>query len=164
MIWKVRLPLGKKLAFMGLFSLTIITIVIAIVRASHVHGLRDGRRQDDATFLWLWSAIQAPFGRLSETGLDLITLTLACSPAVIVSCLASFPQLFSAAAHKKPVWTPTDTYYQRLRSRMTGSRQKKDTLFNLSVMSIPDEDGVVSEHQLTQAHNPFTIPPMAKVV
>ncbi|ROV91192.1 hypothetical protein VMCG_09333 [Cytospora schulzeri] len=48
--------------------------------------------------------------------------------------------LFSAsAAKKKPVWTPTDTYYQRLRSRMKTDNKKKDTLYDLSAISLPGE-------------------------
>lgn len=62
LLWNVRLPLRKKLAFMGLFSLTVITMVVAIVRAVNVNSSRQGQGQDDATFLWLWTAIQASLG------------------------------------------------------------------------------------------------------
>jgi hypothetical protein len=62
MLWNTRIPGRKKLAFMGLFSLSIITMVIAIVRAVNVNSSRDGNGQDDATFLWLWTAIQASLG------------------------------------------------------------------------------------------------------
>lgn len=48
--------------FIGLFSLTIITIVVAIVRAVNIGATRQGTGQEDTSFLWLWTAIQAPLG------------------------------------------------------------------------------------------------------
>lgn len=54
-----------------------------------------------------------------------------CSPpaAVIISCLSSFPLLFSQGntTRQKPVWTPTDTYYQRLRLRMKAAPKESGT-------------------------------------
>lgn len=66
LLWNVQLPKAKKLACFGLFSLSIITIVIAIVRAIQVDSSRFGSGgQDDPTFLWLWSAIQSSLGKFS---------------------------------------------------------------------------------------------------
>lgn len=48
--------------FIGLFSLTIITIVVAIVRAVNISATRQGTGQEDTSFVWLWTAIQAPLG------------------------------------------------------------------------------------------------------
>lgn len=71
--------------------------------------------------------------------------------AVMISCLSAFPQLFSSSSSKKkPVWTPTDTYYQRLRSRVTGSKTKKGTLYDLSLVSVPGQNDEM------QHHNPAT--------
>jgi hypothetical protein len=117
MLWNVRVPGKKKLAFVGLFSLSIITMVVAIVRAVSVNSSRDGSGQDNATFLWLWTAIQA-------------------SLAVIIACLSAFPQLFvTSAAKKKPVWTPTDTYYKRITSRMKTNSNNNNMSYSLSSIS-----------------------------
>lgn len=150
-LWNVRVPLRKKVAFIGLFSLTIITIVVAIVRAVNITSTRQGTGQEDTTFLWLWSAIQAPLGEISPDFrssrlYDLGTLadgglSLVFFIAVIVACLSSFPQLFSGqgAAKQKPVWTPTDTYYQRLKSRMKATSKNSNTPYDLpTVASTPD--------------------------
>ncbi|KAL8644237.1 MAG: hypothetical protein Q9226_007866, partial [Calogaya cf. arnoldii] len=79
MLWNVRIPLGKKIALMGLFSLTVIVIAVSIVRVAVVTS-RD--TQADVTWLYIWSLIEM-------------------AVAVIVSCLASFRQLFVAS--NKPI-------------------------------------------------------------
>lgn len=63
-LWNVRIPWVKKAVFVGLFSLTLITIVVAIVRAVNISSSRRGTPREDTTFLWLWSAIQAPLGMI----------------------------------------------------------------------------------------------------
>jgi hypothetical protein len=50
------------LAFAGLFSLTIITMIIAIVRAAGVSAAKWENNQNDPTYLWLWSAVEACIG------------------------------------------------------------------------------------------------------
>lgn len=59
--------------------------------------------------------------------------------AVIISCLSSFPHLFSPSKTKqKPVWTPTDTYYQRLRSRLKAAVKERSEDHTLSsISSVP---------------------------
>lgn len=71
----------------------------------------------------------------------MLTDNNACPPltAVIVSCLSSFPQLFSQGKTKqKPVWTPTDTYYQRLKLRVKATVKNTSTDHILSsIISVP---------------------------
>lgn len=57
--------LKKKLEFIGLFCLSSITIVVAIVRAVYTTSSSKSRGLDDITFLWLWSLIQASLGMSS---------------------------------------------------------------------------------------------------
>lgn len=64
-LWNVRIPWAKKAVFIGLFSLTLIIIAVAIVRAVNISATRQGTGQQDTTFLWLWSAIQASLGMQS---------------------------------------------------------------------------------------------------
>lgn len=60
----------------------------------------------------------------------------------MVSCLSAFPQLFAASAREtKPQWTPTDTYYQRLKTRMQNRATRSgDPLYDISAVSMPDRD------------------------
>lgn len=116
-LWNVRISFKKKVAFIGIFSLTIITMIIAIVRAVSISSARQGVGQEATYFLWLWSAIQAPL-------------------AVIVSCVSAFPQLFSQSSTRpKPVWTPTDTYYQRIKLRLRAISKEKSTLEKVPTVS-----------------------------
>lgn len=63
MLWKVRVPRRKKLAFMGLFSLTIITIAVAIARTADLGATAKASGQQDPSYLWMWSAIQSSLGK-----------------------------------------------------------------------------------------------------
>lgn len=59
-IWDVQIRLAKKLAFVGLFSLTIVVMVVAIVRI--VGAARTPTGELDPTFLFLWSGIEMCIG------------------------------------------------------------------------------------------------------
>ncbi|KAK7707699.1 hypothetical protein SLS63_013692 [Diaporthe eres] len=105
LLWNVRIDVQKKLAFIGLFSLTLITIAAAMARAIETEVTKKEN-------------------------------------AIIVSCLSAFPQLFATSTRKiKPKWTPSETYYQRLRSRMQ-KRQARftDPLYDMSSVTMPDRD------------------------
>ncbi|KAK3682776.1 hypothetical protein B0T22DRAFT_484798 [Podospora appendiculata] len=126
LLWNVRIRLAKKVAFIGLFSLSIATMAIATARAADIDVTRRPDGQIDNTYLWLWSGIEPPV-------------------AIMVSCLSAFPVLFrSSAAHKnnnknKP-FSPSETYLRmmsRLRSsRKTASAGKTDPILaELSMMS-----------------------------
>ncbi|KAI1653466.1 hypothetical protein F4813DRAFT_399845 [Daldinia decipiens] len=118
MLWNVRIPRKKKLAFIALFSLSAVTITIAIIRAVASNSPLDGgHRMLESTTLWMWSAIQG-------------------SLAIIVACLSAFPQLFTGSTPKKPVWTPTETYYHRLRERMKTKRENTEASYCFSTVSV----------------------------
>lgn len=62
-----------------------------------------------------------------------LTSTLLHLLAVIISCLSSFTQLFSHGRTKqKPALAPTDTYYQRRKSRIRANTIKSNTTHDLS--------------------------------
>lgn len=130
LLWNVRIQRQKKIAFIGLFSLSLITIAVAIARTADLNVTKKASGQQDSSYLWMWSAIQS-------------------SLAVIVSCLSAFPQLFKASSHQpKPQWTPTDTYYQRLRSRMKErSKRSLDPLYDTSALTMPGLDVEANSHE-----------------
>ncbi|KAI0594166.1 hypothetical protein F4775DRAFT_575051 [Biscogniauxia sp. FL1348] len=107
LVWNTRIRWSKKLALISLFSLSIITIVIAIVRAVMVDSERRPDGNPDVTWLWFWSAVEP-------------------SVAIIVCCGSAFPQLFTTSTRspKKPEFSPSDTYL-RMMSRIRASRKRQ---------------------------------------
>ena len=55
MLWNVHISWKKKLALIGLFSLTIIVIIFSIVRVAVVTSRKS---QADVTWLYMWSNIE----------------------------------------------------------------------------------------------------------
>ena len=55
MLWNVRISWRKKLALIGLFSLTVIVIIFSIVRVAVVTS---HKTQADVTWLYMWSNIE----------------------------------------------------------------------------------------------------------
>lgn len=53
---------SKKFAFMALFSLSVVTMAIAIVRAVDITRTKWVTGQNDPTYLWLWSAVEPCIG------------------------------------------------------------------------------------------------------
>lgn len=62
-LWNVRISLKKKLALMGIFSLTVITIVFAVVRIA-VMPNKDSSA--DITWLCLWAHVETGVGKLRK--------------------------------------------------------------------------------------------------
>ncbi|POS68497.1 hypothetical protein DHEL01_v213109 [Diaporthe helianthi] len=58
LVWNTQIRWSKKLALIGLFSLSIITIIIAIVRAVMVDSERRPDGNPDVTWLWFGSAVE----------------------------------------------------------------------------------------------------------
>ena len=130
------------MALIGLFSLSLITMAVATARAADLSATMWVNGLHDPTYLWLWSAIESCIGMLMESE-SLLTMTAdnyLQATAIIVSCLSAFPQLFTSSHPlKKPVYRPTDTYYQRLASRMKLNSTKKSAesgLYGLSAVSV----------------------------
>ncbi|KAK4160310.1 hypothetical protein QBC43DRAFT_220076 [Cladorrhinum sp. PSN259] len=112
MVWNTRLRLAKKMAFIGLFSLTIITMVAAIVRAVDNLAFRWNSGAQDVTYVFLWSSIEA-------------------SLAVMVASFSAFPQLFAASAKKaSKTYKPTETFLERMRRARTRNANAQDNHIN----------------------------------
>ncbi|KAI0439831.1 hypothetical protein F4803DRAFT_529721 [Xylaria telfairii] len=113
LLWNVRMRWQKKLAFAGIFSLSIITMIIATVRAADVSATKWVTGQNDPTYLWLWSAVEPCI-------------------AIIVSCTSAFPRLFVQSSQKTPLFTPSETYLDRLKRMRLRKKRTDDTLYGLS--------------------------------
>ncbi|KAK3946142.1 hypothetical protein QBC46DRAFT_402509 [Diplogelasinospora grovesii] len=120
LLWNVRMRLAKKMAFVGLFSLSLVTMAVATARAADLDATKWDNGVHDPTYLWLWSAIEPCI-------------------AITVSCLSAFPQLFAASTRgNKPVYTPTDSYRRmitRIRSRTNMKQRSNPALYDLSNIS-----------------------------
>ena len=62
LLWDIRMAWSKKFAFMALFSLSVVTMAIAIVRAVDITRTKWVTGQNDPTYLWLWSAVEPCIG------------------------------------------------------------------------------------------------------
>ncbi|KAK3985000.1 hypothetical protein QBC44DRAFT_405940 [Cladorrhinum sp. PSN332] len=96
LVWDLRMPLKKKISFVGLFSLTLVVMVIAIVRI--VGASKTENRQIDPTYVFLWGSIEMCI-------------------AVMVACLSAFPQLFMSPRSHKPSYQPSQTFIERVKAR-----------------------------------------------
>ena len=98
-LWNVQISLKNKLALLGIFSLTVIIVIFAIVRVAVEPNMNSSA---DITWLCLWAHVETGVGMLQIIPAISIHLCLCIiwltdiSPlvAVMVSCLASFRQLF----------------------------------------------------------------------
>lgn len=63
LLWNVRIDMRKKLAFLGLFSLTLITIAAAMARAIETNVTKKENGSHDPSYVWMWGTIQASLGQ-----------------------------------------------------------------------------------------------------
>ncbi|KAK8037682.1 hypothetical protein PG991_001028 [Apiospora marii] len=122
---------AKKFAILGLFSLSIITMVIAIVRVADIGSTRRPDGNIDNSYLWLWSFIEP-------------------CVAIVVSCLSAFPQLFKPSVTKKPVFTPSESFLRRM-SRIRAKRNRPQgrdmaDLGSMSQSTVLDNSRIGPEH------------------
>lgn len=62
LLWRTKIRLAKKLAILGLFSLSLITIAIAIARVADINVTKRPDGNLDNSYLWLWSVIEPSVG------------------------------------------------------------------------------------------------------
>ena len=124
LIWDLRMPLKKKAAFVGLFSLTVFVMITAIVRIVGAGQTQD--RQLDPSYLFLWSAIEMCI-------------------AIIIACLSAFPQLFVSSRSCKPAYQPSQTFIERIRAKAFISKQTNHPPSRDSLM-ITEEIGTITMH------------------
>lgn len=64
MLWNIKINIRQKLALSGIFSLTVINMIFAIIRVAVV--TRQTRTTPDSTWLYLWSAIEPAVGTTQQ--------------------------------------------------------------------------------------------------
>ena len=64
MLWNVRIPLKQKLGLIGIFSLTVIVMVFAIIRVVVVNKFS---KQADITWLYFWTNLEMSVGKYLAT-------------------------------------------------------------------------------------------------
>ncbi|KAI0382676.1 hypothetical protein F5Y04DRAFT_287721 [Hypomontagnella monticulosa] len=106
LLWNVQIKWAKKLAFMGIFSLSIITMAISIARAADIGATQKSNGLPDS---------------------------------IVVACSSAFRQLFMGPSQSKakPAWSPTASYYERLKSnfRSRAKRQNNIALYGVSTVT-----------------------------
>lgn len=55
MLWHVRIPLQKKLILIGIFSITVVVMIVSIIRVAVVYSYT---HTADISWLYLWSSIE----------------------------------------------------------------------------------------------------------
>ena len=63
MLWNLHMNLQRKLVLAGLFSLTIIIMIIAIVRVVEVNTERNDAGYFDSSWLNLWTIVEPSVGK-----------------------------------------------------------------------------------------------------
>lgn len=113
MLWNVRIPLKQKLGLIGIFSLTVVVMVFAVIRVVVVSGYS---KQADVTWLYFWTNLEMTIGTGFQKANSLTWQRLMCvQTAVIVSCLAVFKQLFTKHENRHPQPTHSDGLLSSLR-------------------------------------------------
>ena len=68
LLWNVRIAFAKKIAFVGLFSLSLVTMAIATARAADLAATTWDNGVIDPSYLWMWTAIEPCVGELPSDG------------------------------------------------------------------------------------------------
>lgn len=169
MLWKVRIPLRKKLALIGTFSVTIIVMVVAILRVTAVSKTDSNF---DLSWVFLWNYIEM------TTGMSPASYTLSLSPfsfhgfsnstflshidrimahlvtALILASVAAFRQLFVTSQQRQNnsgssgPWTKLSALLSRLkfsRSTKRSASWPSDLLKRPESKRSPDTSGYSEE-------------------
>ncbi|KAI4202614.1 MAG: hypothetical protein LQ348_001478 [Seirophora lacunosa] len=116
MLRGVQMRWRRKAALTAIFSLVVITMVVAVLRAALVGS--NQAASPDSSWLYMWSAIEA-------------------SIAIIVACLASFRNLFSRESNRPRATPPAAPTSSNLFLRGSGKRKKMRDILD-SLASMPD--------------------------
>lgn len=74
-IWNIQVPIRKRLLLLGIFSVTVIITVIAIIRVALVKGRNWNQlRNSSIDWLYLWSSIEMGVGTLLPGLFSLLSL------------------------------------------------------------------------------------------
>ena len=94
MLWNARISQKQKMALMSIFSLTIIVIIVSIVRVALASS---PNKNIDTVWLFMWNTIELAVGMFVlffHFSAHRTDSPLSFSSAIVVSCLASFRQLY----------------------------------------------------------------------
>ena len=75
LLWNTRIHTPKKLAIAGLFSLTVVTIALAIARAIVINVTKKANGLQDPSYVWMWGTIQASIGRSPDHFMKALAFT-----------------------------------------------------------------------------------------
>lgn len=64
LLWNIKIPIGQKLLLLGLFSLTIITIIFSIIRVTFVTV---PHMQPNIIWLAFWGNVEMPICELNQS-------------------------------------------------------------------------------------------------
>ena len=103
LLWGVQMSFRRKAALTGIFSLGVITTVVAIIR---ITAITTSGRQPDTSWSYMWNLIEQGIGESSSKPHPKVTI-LTCNDwlAIIIACLSSFRSLFhqqASRAHNNP--------------------------------------------------------------
>ncbi|PSR75301.1 hypothetical protein BD289DRAFT_399406 [Coniella lustricola] len=148
LLWNVHIALSKKIALIGLFSLSLVTMAIATARAADLAATSWTNNVVDPSYLWMWTAIEPCI-------------------AIAVSCLSAFPQLFTASTNaNKRVYKPTDSYMRmmsRIRSRRNLKQSNEHTLYDLSAAASDQYTNIEGTGTSSTEYLDPVLPPGSKV-
>ncbi|KAK3318246.1 hypothetical protein B0H66DRAFT_590975 [Apodospora peruviana] len=118
LLWKIQIPTKRKLIFIGLVSLILVTMIISITRALVSYANYYSASRNDALPLMLWSSAEP-------------------CVAVMVACLSAFPHLFGPSS--KPVYKPTESWLERVKGKKSqppnnGGVRRQDEETNVSLL------------------------------
>ncbi|KAI9882167.1 MAG: hypothetical protein M1823_006087 [Watsoniomyces obsoletus] len=120
LLWRAKITRRQKLLLSGIFSLSIVVIVIAIVRVA-VNTAKPGQ-QLESTWVFLWSFIEA-------------------SVAVMVSCVASFRTLFVKQPDRPSNQKPSKSSSEKIQDIESGNHGTRTS--NSSTTKLTSKLGIM---------------------
>lgn len=98
LLWRVQMQFKNKMALIGLFSASVITMAIAIARAANLSATMWVNGTHDPTYVWLWSAIEPCIGtkyiEKLAAEISLYSLTVSSDRYLVPICFSPTVQVF----------------------------------------------------------------------
>lgn len=164
MLWHVRIPLRQKLILIGIFSVTVVVIIIAIIRVAIINPVNG---YIDISWLYVWSSVEVStcmhlsptlfsaffntyilttLSEVTDDGLD---------TAIVIACVSSFRQLFVTDQNQHQYRRPGQSssiithrgllhFFRSLKRKFTSSASSS----NIEPASIPSNRNQSSWHRL----------------
>ena len=164
MLWHVCIPLRQKLILIGIFSVTVVVIIIAIIRVAIINPVNG---YIDISWLYVWSSVEVStcmhpsptlfsaffytyilttLSEVTDDGLD---------TAIVIACVSSFRQLFVTDQNQHQYRRPGQSssiithrgllhFFRSLKRKFTSSASSS----NIEPASIPSNRNQSSWHRL----------------